>query len=135
MSTTQIGEIFFSFFFYFVVFPLPEWLLVLTRRIAHAGCTLLHGVSTVQSPVEAKTRRSSSGTPTRVSVCRTSPGTQGKFLTSIPSAFSKQFFLCMLTDLNDFSDVNTVTFSPDAKSLASGSDDETLKLWGPSLDK
>ncbi len=108
---------------------------MLTRRIAHAGCTLLHGVSTTRSPVEAETKRSSSGTPTRVSACRTSPDTQGKFLTTIPSAFSKQFFLCMLTDLNDFSDVNTVTFSPDAKSLPSGSDDKTLKIWGASLDK
>jgi WD40 repeat protein len=108
---------------------------VLTHRIANAGCSLLHGVSTVQLAVEAETRRSSSGTPTRVSACRTCPGTRGKFLTTIPSAFSKQFFLCMLTDLNDFSDVNTVTFSPDAKSLASGSDDTTLKIWGASLDK
>ena len=41
----------------------------------------------------------------------------------------------MMTDLNDFSDVNTVTFSPDAKSLDSGSDDKTVKIWGASLDK
>ena len=41
----------------------------------------------------------------------------------------------MLTDLNDFSDVSTVTFSPDVKSLASGSDDNSVKIWGASLDK
>ena len=39
---------FFSFFFNFVVFPFPEFLLVLTRRITNAGCSLFHGVSTVQ---------------------------------------------------------------------------------------
>ena len=108
---------------------------MLTHRIANAGCSLLHGVSTVQSPVEVETRRSSSGTPTRVSACRTCPGTHGKFLTTIPSAFSKQLFLWMMTDLNDFSDVNTVTFIPDSKSLASGSGDSSVKIWGVSLDK
>jgi WD40 repeat protein len=41
----------------------------------------------------------------------------------------------MLTDLNAFSDVKTVTFSPDAKSLASGSGDSSVKIWGVSLDK
>ncbi len=86
--------------------------------------------------MEAKTTRSSSGTQTRVSVCRTCPVTRGKFLTTIiPSAFSKQLFLWMLTDLNAFSDVYVVTWSADAKSLASDSDDKTVRIWGASLDK
>jgi WD40 repeat protein len=41
----------------------------------------------------------------------------------------------MLTDLNAFSDVIAVTWSADAKSLASGSDDKTVRIWGASLDK
>ena len=41
----------------------------------------------------------------------------------------------MLTDLSAFSDVNSVTWSADAKSLASGSDDKTVRIWGASLDK
>ncbi len=41
----------------------------------------------------------------------------------------------MLTDLNAFSDVNAVAWSPDTKSLASGSNDKTVRIWGASLDK
>jgi len=38
-------------------------------------------------------------------------------------------FLCMLTDLNAFRCVNAVTWSPDGKSLASASDDESVMIW------
>ena len=38
----------------------------------------------------------------------------------------------MLTDLNAFSEVKAVTWSPDAKSLASGSDDKTVRIWDAS---
>jgi len=31
--------------------------------------------------------------------------------------------------------VNVVTWSPDGKSLAIGSDDKTVRIWGASLDK
>ena len=47
---------------------------------------------------------------------------------------------CVSTLPGHSGDVNTVTFSPDAKSLASGSDADaagggTLRIWGASLDK
>ena len=35
----------------------------------------------------------------------------------------------MLTDLNAFREVNVVTWKPDGKSLASGSDDQTVRIW------
>ena len=38
----------------------------------------------------------------------------------------------MLTDLNAFRDVNAVTWSPDGKSLASSSDDTTVRIWDAS---
>jgi WD40 repeat protein len=41
----------------------------------------------------------------------------------------------MLTDLNGFRNVKAMTWSPDGKSLASASDDETVRIWGASLEK
>ena len=38
----------------------------------------------------------------------------------------------MLTDLNALSDVTAVTWSPEANSLASGSDDKTVRIWDAS---
>jgi WD40 repeat protein len=56
-------------------------------------------------------------------------GTRGKFLKNIPCTFSKQLILWILTDLNAFRDVNDVTWRPDGKSLASASDDNTVRIW------
>ncbi len=44
-------------------------------------------------------------------------------------AFSKQLFLCMLTDLNAFRGVTAVTWSPDGKSLAAVSYLKSVWIW------
>ena len=56
-------------------------------------------------------------------------GTHGKFLQQNAILFQKQIVFVSVDDLNAFSEVLAVTWSPDGKRLASGSVDKTVMIW------
>ncbi len=107
---------------------------MLTHLIANAGSSRWHGTQTARHwPVEARTRPSNSGTPTRVSACRPWPGTQicEIFFFSFcrPIFFSFAWVASCADSSYRNRRVFSVVYSPDGIRIASGSFDKTLKIW------
>ena len=103
-----------------------EWLDLL-------GCNVGEGLGTIPStqPITPNPKSSPKSTPLNPSF----PGKSQNLKSSTPAVAVPQTWRCVMTLTGHSNYVNSVAFSPDGQILASGSEDNTIKLWQPSTGK